>query len=244
MNFLLVEDEKDICLAMVDRLRDIRGDHHDTIDYRFTAPEALELIRGKYIDCLITDIRLGNQSGLDLIEKAHAIQPSMKSIVVTAYDDFEYAQRALRLGCIDFLLKPFTRQAFRDALARVTPEVDQFENADGIMRLDWVKGYIRDHLNEDIDMAMITDKLHMNYAYFSRKFKEAAGQNFSDYLTDMRMQEAQRLMASGKNVGEAAERVGYNNIYAFTRAFKRRFGQSPTQWTGKRNGKGETEDEQ
>lgn len=244
MNFLLVEDEKDICLAMVDRLRDIRGPHHDVIDYRFTARDALELIRSKYVDCLITDIRLGNQSGLDLIEQARGIQPSLKSIVVTAYDDFEYAQRALRLGCVDFLLKPFTRQAFRDALARATPEGEQLDNADGIMRLDWVKGYVREHLNEDIDMAMITDKLHMNYAYFSRKFKEATGQNFSDYLTDMRMQEAQRLMVSGKNVSEAAERVGYNNIYAFTKAFKRRFGQSPTQWARKRNGKGEIEDEQ
>ena len=238
MNFLLVEDERDICLAMVDRLRDIRSDHQDTIDYRFSALEALDLIRSKYIDCLITDIRLGNQSGLDLIEQARGIQPSLKSIVVTAYDDFEYAQRALRLGCVDFLLKPFTRQAFREALERAMPKDTQDDGEDSIIRLDWVKGYVREHLHEDIDMSMITEKLHMNYAYFSRKFKEKTGQTFSDFLTDMRMKEAQRLLASGRNVSETAERVGYNNIFAFTRAFKRKYGQPPTQWVRKKRNAG------
>lgn len=238
MTFLLVEDERDICLAMVDRLRDIRAGHQDTVDYRFSAQEALELIRSKYIDCLITDIRLGNQSGLDLIEQARGIQPSLKSIVVTAYDDFEYAQRALRLGCVDFLLKPFTRQAFRDALERAMPKDVQAGDEDGIIRLDWVKSYVREHLHEDIDMSTITDKLHMNYAYFSRRFKEATGKTFSDFLTDMRMKEAQRLLSSGKNVSETAERVGYNNIFAFTRAFKRRYGQPPTHWVRKNTDEG------
>ena len=230
MNFLLVEDEKDICLAMVDRLHDIRANPQDTIDYRFSGPDALALIRSKHVDCLITDIRLGSMTGLDLIEQAKLIQPSIKSIVVTAYDDFEYAQRALRLGCVDFLLKPFTRQAFRDALKRALPEDEPLSATDGVIRLDWVQHYVKEHMQEGIDMSVMADKLHMNYAYFSRKFREATQQNFSDYLTSMRLQEAQRLLASGKNVSEAAEMVGYNNIYAFTRAFKRKFGQSPTQW--------------
>lgn len=230
MNLLLVEDERDICHAMAERLRDIRAEYADTIDYCYSAHEAIDMIRRKHIDCLITDIRLGNESGLDLIEQAQGIQASLKSIVITAYDEFEYAQRAVRLGCGDFLLKPFTRQALKEALERVLPEDAYTGHDNGTVPIEWVRKYIYEHLSEEIDMATLSEKLHMSYAYFSRRFKEAVGMTFSSFLNDIRLTEAKRFLAAGWSVGETAEKVGYNNIYGFTRAFKHKFNMSPTAW--------------
>lgn len=231
MNILVVEDEEDVCLAMVDRLKDLRNHTSDVIYHTFTTASALELIHSHPIELLITDIRLPGEDGLKLIEYAQKIRPSMKSIVMTAYEDFSYAQTALRLGCSDFLLKPFSRQALREAVDRAFQIQNSYiSEEDDVLKLDWLQAYVRDHYSEQLDMNTIADTLHISYAYFSRRFKEIVGQNFSDYLQEVRLDEACRMLRAGLNVSVVAEKVGYTNIYSFTRAFTRMKGCSPTQW--------------
>ena len=230
MNILVVEDEEDVCLAMVDRLRDLRNHANDVIYPTFSAAPALELLRQHPIELLITDIRLPGEDGLKLIERARKLRPSLKSIVMTAYEDFSYAQTALRLGCSDFLLKPFSRQALREAIDRAFQTPDSSATEDDVLKPDWVRAYVREHYSEPLEMNAIADMLHISYAYFSRRFKEIMGQNFSDYVQEVRLDEACRMLKAGKNVGIVAEKVGYANIYSFTRAFTRMKGCSPTQW--------------
>lgn len=57
-------------------------------------------------DLLFVDINMPFLNGLDFIEKLKAVQPDALIIVITGYDDFKYAQKALRLGVFDYLLKP------------------------------------------------------------------------------------------------------------------------------------------
>lgn len=232
MNFLIVEDEEDVCLAMVCRLKDIRANPSDEVFHAFSSAEAVKILAGQRIDCLITDIRMPGQSGLDLIEQIANARRDLRCIVVTAYDDFAYAQRALRLGCVDFLLKPFSRQAFKEAVERALSPIEAPapDRDEGALKLEWVKAYVKAHISENLDMSYITSQLYMSYAYFSRKFKEETGRTFSDFLLSTRMKEAQRLLLSGVSVGGTAEAVGYANIYGFTRAFTRFAGMPPTQW--------------
>lgn len=231
MNFLIVEDEHDVCLAMVYRVRVLRQNPNDEIEYALSSEAALEIIKRRTIDLLITDIRLSGMNGLDLIEQCLRIRPRMKSIVVTAYDDFSYAQRAVRLGCVDFLLKPYTKQELAEAINRsISNKIEETPQIDNSLKIDWVKGYVAQHLNDNIDMAVIADALHLSYAYFSRRFKDEMGLSFSDYVQQVRIEEACRLLKAGMNVGETAGKVGYSNTYAFTRAFTRFMKQAPTQW--------------
>ena len=154
----------------------------------------------------------------------------MKSIVVTAYEDFSCAQKALRLGCSDFLLKPFTRRSLGEAIDRAFQARENESDTDDLLRIDWVRSYVREHYSEPLEMTTIADKLHISYAYFSRRFKEATGQNFSDFVQEVRLDEACRMLKTGRNVSTIAEKVGYSNVYSFTRAFTRMKGCSPTQW--------------
>ena len=230
MNILIVEDEEDVCLAMVERLRELRGRAKDNIYHTFSAIPALEILRRHPIDLLITDVRLPGESGLAVIEQAQKLRPSMKSIVVTAYEDFSCAQKALRLGCSDFLLKPFTRRSLGEAIDRAFQARENESDTDDLLRIDWVRSYVREHYSEPLEMTTIADKLHISYAYFSRRFKEATGQNFSDFVQEVRLDEACRMLKTGRNVSTIAEKVGYSNVYSFTRAFTRMKGCSPTQW--------------
>jgi len=68
--------------------------------------EALDLFETAGADILMTDIRMPGMDGLILIERAAALHPELVCILLTGYNDFGYAQRAIKLGVLDFILKP------------------------------------------------------------------------------------------------------------------------------------------
>jgi len=77
-----------------------------------SAAEALDVMESQHIDILVTDIRMPEQSGLELIELAKEKWPRLKTVLLTGYSDFEYAQRAIKLQARDYLLKPVDDDAF------------------------------------------------------------------------------------------------------------------------------------
>lgn len=68
--------------------------------------KALKILETSEVFIIITDIRMKGISGIELIEKVKEQKPDIKVIVMTAYDEFEYAQKGLRLHVDDFLVKP------------------------------------------------------------------------------------------------------------------------------------------
>ncbi|CAN5652476.1 sigma-54 dependent transcriptional regulator [soil metagenome] len=73
--------------------------------------QALEIFAGETIDCLITDWRMPQMSGAELLQQAGAITSETPIIVITAFGDVETAVEAMRGGAFDFITKPFNRQA-------------------------------------------------------------------------------------------------------------------------------------
>lgn len=68
--------------------------------------EALKVIEEVKPDIVITDIKMPNMDGIELIDRTKKIIPQCKIVILTAYREFEYAQRAIKYGAFDFLLKP------------------------------------------------------------------------------------------------------------------------------------------
>jgi YesN/AraC family two-component response regulator len=92
---------------------------------------ALPRIRQLRPDVLITDIRMPFMDGLALSRIVHAEQPRMKILIVSGYDDFEYARAAIRVGVEQYLLKPITKTALLDALTALRAKLDaEQEQAD------------------------------------------------------------------------------------------------------------------
>jgi len=73
--------------------------------------QALEIFSSETIDCLITDWRMPQMSGAELLKRAGAINSEVPIIVITAFGDVETAVEAMRGGAFDFITKPFNRQA-------------------------------------------------------------------------------------------------------------------------------------
>jgi len=71
-----------------------------------TGEEALKLIEKQDFDILVIDVRLPRKSGLQVLSEAKEVKPDIKSIIITAYPTVELAVEAMKLGAVDYLIKP------------------------------------------------------------------------------------------------------------------------------------------
>lgn len=94
-----------------------------------------------------------------------------------------------------------------------------------------VKQYIAERPYGNVTLTEVSNLVSMNYTYFSSWFKEETGWTFSAYMMRLKMEEAKRLLENPTfRVHEVANRVGYENIYHFSRAFKNYTGLSPKEY--------------
>lgn len=102
--------------------------------------------------------------------------------------------------------------------------------------IDIAKSYIRNNYARDIDLAVVSNAVSMHYNYFCKYFKENTGLNFSEYLTQVRMEEARKLLGDPTiKIYEVSARVGYDNPKRFTRLFKNYFGLLPEEYRKRNN---------
>lgn len=81
--------------------------------------QALDLLNANHVDLIITDICMPGCDGLELLATTRAAYPDVHCIVLTAYQEFEYAREALRLGAEDYLLKPFVQEELESSIEKV-----------------------------------------------------------------------------------------------------------------------------
>lgn len=102
---LIVDDEKMIRMGMKNAIDWMKIG----IDEVFTAAsgnEALEILKKEEPQIMVTDIQMTEMTGLELIKAAREVVPELRVIVLTGFDNFEYARQSLRLQVQDFFLKP------------------------------------------------------------------------------------------------------------------------------------------
>lgn len=118
---------------------------------------------------------------------------------------------------------------------RVTEDFFQIEEKQQEKRyggtIDEVLQYISLHYMEDISIEQICKVFYFNQSYFSVLFKGKTGENYNDYITDLRIGKAKGLLRSGRyKVNEIAEMVGYNSSRYFARVFKAKTGELPKEY--------------
>lgn len=85
--------------------------------------EALELCRQHEPDILVTDIMMPGLNGLELIREVRHLLPDLKIVIISGYNDFEYAKTAMKFGIADYLLKPVDEEELLQVLERIKSEI-------------------------------------------------------------------------------------------------------------------------
>ena len=121
---ILVDDEEEVRKGIIKKINwetlgfEVVGDAENGQD-------ALEKIEQLEPDVIMTDIRMPYMDGLELIAKIRQKYPSMKVLIFSGYDDFEYAQQAIKLNVTEYILKPVNVEELTEILTRVRENLDK-----------------------------------------------------------------------------------------------------------------------
>jgi len=127
-SFVIVDDEPEIREGIQNTIP------WEELGFRFAGAcadggEAIELIERDAPDVVMTDINMPFMDGLTLSERILAVSPSTKVLILTGYDDFEYARKALQLQVHDFILKPLTPSELKETLVKLKKKLDEDHGA-------------------------------------------------------------------------------------------------------------------
>lgn len=85
--------------------------------------EALEIVKKNNIDIVITDIQMPNMSGIELIREIKSLYKGIKTVIITAYAEFEYARESIKLNVNDYILKPFKSKDLLEIVRKLTEDI-------------------------------------------------------------------------------------------------------------------------
>ncbi|REK62509.1 MAG: hypothetical protein C6P35_16220 [Cohnella sp.] len=85
----------------------------------------------------------------------------------------------------------------------------------------------REELDREVTLHTAAERLYVNPSYLSRLFKQEMGRTFSDYVLELKMEKAKRLLTEGAKVYDAARMVGYRDVSYFTKVFRKYWGATP-----------------
>lgn len=204
--------------------------------------EGLEAARRLEPSLIITDLKMPQMDGIEMLRTLRAEGCNAYVIILTAYDNFSYAQSALRLGAVDYLLKPFHDGDLENAVNRLLSRLDS-ETQDPVTLGTPRKGdkskyvleamaYISKHYNEpDISVGTVAQSLNISEGYLSHTFKKETDYTLLGYITRYRIHKAMELLKDCRvKVYEVAEQVGYRDIAYFSATFKKYTGISPSEY--------------
>lgn len=190
---------------------------------------------------IITDLKMLKMDGIEMLRRLREAGNNAFVIILTAYDSFAYAQSALRLGAVDFLLKPFhdgeLEQAVQALRRRMEPSqgepaIPGLKKGDKSKYVLQAMSYIGEHYdNPNITVAEIAQSIGISEGHLSHTFKKETDYTLLNYLTRYRIHKAMELLRDCRvKVYEVAQQVGYKDITYFSATFKKVVGISPSEY--------------
>jgi len=289
--------------------------------------EAIEQLHQYQPDIVITDMKMPGVDGSRLMEYIREHYPDVQLIVISGYDDFDYARKALRCNAVEYLLKPVSGDDLNDALRKCISnlqeqqaivdvsllyamttykkkieqafekltenELDQVlthmenewstvpktikqqlqdelagyaqiiiqkygitSNLASAVQPGWddikfyyrqllqalidqrkyksklnlldIKSYIESNAKQPIMLEELANTFFVSKEYLSKQFKHEFGISMTDYIVQLRMDEAKLAIEEGKlSFKEIAEQVGYEDLSYFYRVFRKYYGIAP-----------------
>lgn len=253
MNLLLIDDE----IEMINGIKSGINWQHLNFNQIFSCTNPLEakkILSENTIEIVLCDIEMPDCSGLDLIAWVKENYPSTLCVILTCHENFSYAQRAISLGCEEYILKPILYdelEALLKTLIQNKLRIDETEKYSEIGR-EWierlhstfkentlskeemvitVKEYINTHLKAELKTDDLAALVHISADYLFRIFRQIEHCTLGEYILNKRMYlAAQLLKECNLSVSRVAFECGYNNFSYFTKLFKKQYGVTPREY--------------
>ena len=236
---LITDDEKPVRIA-ISKLGSWAKYHIDPPVYAENGKDALKAVFEIHPSIVFVDIEMPIMNGIEFLKQVYGTQEKCGFIVISGYDDFSYAQSAIRYGVTDYLLKPVIPDDLNGAIdkimRRLYPDEDfNKEQEDSALSAEQVVELIHHTIDknysEDIGIQDFADRYFFSKEYLSRLFKSEYKTGIYEYLTDTRMKRAEELLCDPDiKITDIAARVGYPDNNYFSKAFRKYCGMRPSEF--------------
>lgn len=127
LHVMIVDDEK-VVIDEIVSLIDWAAFGIESVHTALGKEQALDIMEHQLINIIISDIEMPRGSGLELLAWVKKNRPNIETIFVTCHADFRYAQQAIQMGSLEFLLKPVNRDELVDALKKAIEKIEKTDN--------------------------------------------------------------------------------------------------------------------
>lgn len=245
MNIIIVDDEPKIRKGLSKLLASHEG---WVVSGAFAEAEsALNFLYENEVDVIITDIQMPGMQGLDMVHQIRKVNHEIPVIIISGYSRFDYAQRAIELGVRKYVTKPTSPDEITQTLEQIEQELSQRaealrravvppEGSPPVQNLLILRAieYIEQNYRGKLSLKDAANALYISPNYLSELFKKTTGQNFSDYLNDVRMERSRIYLADiSRKIGDISELVGFSDARYFSSAFRKKYGMTPLDYRNK-----------
>lgn len=234
---LLIADDEDVIRNGIGKYVQLHTDRFD-VYLAANGREACELIFRYQPDIMLLDVQMPLMDGIEVMQEAKRADIMPMTIVLSGYDEFRYAQQAIRCGARDYLLKPSRSTEILRRLNEIADEMFGPESADAEDKaelknshVEQVKRYIEEHYYENLTLQEVADKIGITPSYVSTLFSKTLSCGFVDYLNQIRIEHAcSYLMQNYFKTYEIAYKVGFRDEKYFSKVFRKIKGQTPSEY--------------
>jgi len=258
MTLLIVDDERNIRVYMQQVLEKISLGFSSILTAE-NGCEALEIAKTTPPDIIITDVVMPWLSGHELVEELKKTNPDCIYILISGHDDVKYLQEAIVLQVFRYILKPIrieeltgvlrlaidesrvrknnTKQSEAQTSNALLANDDFSEELPGLSELAVqyrvlllkAMQYVEKNYMHNIGSREIASHCGISAGYLSALFGMLPSTSIPQYITNVRLKHAVRMMQVDMNVTVIASRCGFSSANYFTKLFKQKFNKTPSE---------------
>jgi two-component system, response regulator YesN len=193
------------------------------------AVQAKKILENHSINLALLDIHLPGESGLDLCLYIRDHYDT-ECMMITAYENFQYAKQAIRLHVFDYIVKPIISKEFYLALDRFKDQYGYLDRVSPVVQQ--VIDIIHKSYSLKLNLKDVAGEVHLSPTYLSRKFSEELGLSFQEYVITFRIEKAKKLLKENPDwtIQQVSEESGFTSLHHFSSTFKKIVKLSPRQY--------------
>ena len=186
--------------------------------------EGMELIQKLKPHIVLTDITMPIMDAFMMFEATKSL--SYEKVILSGYDDFQNAKKAMQFGAVDFLSKPINvteYQTFITSLQKINPQNQLIQQ---------ILEFVHLHYSEHFTISTIAENLGYSESYLYKVIKEDFPITLNEYILQYRLKQAVENMSKQPDypLSQIAEQVGFSDYKYFGKVFKKYFHISPKEF--------------
>ena len=236
---LLVADDEETIRKGVAKYIELHTNRFDKIYEAENGQEAIDIILKYQPEIVLLDVQMPLKTGIEVMRECGKAGLHPIIVILSGYDDFKYAQQAIKYGANEYLLKPIRAKDILDCFNNLVNQFFEDEKSDKFEEesentnhfIREACDYISEHYMDDISLSFMAEYLGISSGYLSTIFAQNVKCGFIDYLNQVRIGRAcSYLEQNYLKTYEVAYKVGFHDEKYFSKVFKKMMGMSPREY--------------